>query len=970
MRAVTGTLRDARPNRYRYGVPPRQRSAPQLDIRLMGPPEVLVRGTPLMVDTRKAVAVLALLGAEGRPFARDEIAALLWPDSDDAAARGALRRTLSTLRTAIGDGPLRIDRTRVDLDRGQVHVDLDEIERASRSDDRGVLEAATKLARGAFLAGFNLRDSPEFDDWRAARAVAVERSVLAVFDRLASVAQEAGDLAAAIEAASRRLDLDPLDEAGHVRLMDLHLAAGDRAAALRQYRACVAVLDRELGVAPLASTTELYEAIRAEPGPDRIRPGVASATAPESMGGLARALPFVGRDDALRAILRVRAEVASTGSGRLVAIVGEAGVGKTRLAAEAFGRLRTDGATILGAVGYPAEQAIAYAPIVDMLRAALADAATSSRLGRLPAATRRELARLLPAVDPRAGGSPAAGDTVGAHARLIGAIADGLTALVTDGSVGALWMDDVQWLDASSLEALGYLVRRLAGRPVLLLLAWRAEDLDGDVVDFARRVTSGADAIVIELDRLGAADVTRLVASGIAPAKVDAEFAERLAVASEGLPLYVVEALAAGSSVAPESMPSGVETVLRMRVASVSEPAAQVLGAASVIGRSFDLATVRYASGRSDDETADAVDELLRRRLIREGLAGLDFAHAAIREHVYGSISMQRRRLLHRRVAEALRRDLGAIGRDDLARIVGIAAHERAAGRDAAAADAYRDASIRAAGLFANREAIEHAEAALALGHPDVVGLHAEIGRLRTRLGDYPGAIAALESAAALAAPAELPSLEWALGRAHLRRGDLVAAEHHLAAAMADRSGRSRDSANAAIARILVDRSVVSRRAGDEPAARAAAERALQVAVGAGDPAAQGAADRILGLLALDGGEPTTAVAHLLAAVEAAANDPDPTARIAALASLALAEAAAGALDAGLVHGEEAVVASRAIGDRHLEAAVENHLADILHAAGRDDESRVHLTRAIEAFAEVGGDPADPDPGIWMLSAS
>jgi tetratricopeptide (TPR) repeat protein len=410
--------------------------------------------------------------------------------------------------------------------------------------------------------------------------------------------------------------------------------------------------------------------------------------------------------------------------------------------------------------------------------------------------------------------------------------------------------------------------------------------------------------------------------------------------------------------------------VLRTRVASVSEPAAQVLAAAAVIGRSFDVATVRYASGRSDDETADAMDELLRRRLIREGGAGFDFAHGAIRELVYESISMQRRRLLHRRVAEALRLDLGRIGRDDLARIAGIAAHERAAGRDAAAADAYRDASMRAARLYANREAIEHAEAALALGHPDVVALHADIGRLRTVLGDYPGAIAALESAAALAEPAELSSLEWALGRAHLRRGDLVAADHHLAAAIADGPGARGDAGNAAIARILVDRSVVLRRGGDARAARAAAARALQIAVDAGDPAAKGAADRILGLLALDDGDPVNAVAHLRGAVEAAGDDPDQTARIAALASLALAEAAAGELDAALAHGEEAVTASRAIGDRHLEAAVENHLADILHAAGRDDEAMAHLTRAIEAFAEVGGDPADPDPGIWMLSAS
>jgi hypothetical protein len=83
-----------------------------------------------------------------------------------------------------------------------------------------------------------------------------------------------------------------------------------------------------------------------------------------------------------------------------------------------------------------------------------------------------------------------------------------------------------------------------------------------------------------------------------------------------------------------------------------------------------------------------------------------------------------------------------------------------------------------------------------------------------------------------------------------------------------------------------------------------------------------------------------------------------------------MATAAAGEVDRAVEHGEAAAADCRRIGDRHLEAAVENHLADLLHAAGREEEAITHLRRSVEAFAEVGGDPADPDPGIWMLSAS
>ena len=161
-----------------------------------------------------------------------------------------------------------------------------------------------------------------------------------------------------------------------------------------------------------------------------------------------------------------------------------------------------------------------------------------------------------------------------------------------------------------------------------------------------------------------------------------------------------------------------------------------------------------------------------------------------------------------------------------------------------------------------------------------------------------------------------------------------------------------------------------ARRAGDPDAAATAAADALIEATRAGDRASAGAAHRMQGLVALDRGDAATARRSLELALAAADADPDPTASIAALVALAMAEAAGDALDTGIAHGEAAVAACRRIGDRHLEAAVENHLADMLHAAGREADAMVHLRRAVEAFAEVGGDPADPDPGIWMLAAS
>jgi hypothetical protein len=241
---------------------------------------------------------------------------------------------------------------------------------------------------------------------------------------------------------------------------------------------------------------------------------------------------------------------------------------------------------------------------------------------------------------------------------------------------------------------------------------------------------------------------------------------ERLAAASEGLPLYVIEALTAGEGFVPETLPAGVSAVLRARLTAVGETAGQVLAAASVIGRSFDLATVRHTSGRTDEETVDALDEGLRRGLVREAPTGYDFVHGALRDLAYEATSLARRRLLHRRVAEALRLDLGGSGRDDLARLVLIATHERRRTRRGGQRGVPHGGRVRPG--FANEDAI--ARRGARHGRPDAAGLHAAIGRLRTRTATTPrdhgprgGRITRAGGAA---------ELEWALGPP--ARGDLT----------------------------------------------------------------------------------------------------------------------------------------------------------------------------------------------------
>ena len=932
----------------------------RLAIRVLGPLEVLAGDRPLVVDTRKALAILAVLAVEGRPFARDELAALLWPEGDDESARGALRRTLSVLKAGLGERWLVVERSTVALDRVAVDLDLEVLETAARAGVERAREALN-LARGPFLAGFSLRDSPDFDDWRATTAAAVERRVHAALDRLVETAEAAGRYDDAIAASSRRVEMDPLDEPARRRLMLLLGRTGARAAAIRTYRAGVAVLDRELGVAPLAETTELYEAIRDDRIPVELR--VAAGAPPRA----ADDLPFVGRDAALRQVLEAHREASV--AGRVVTVVGEAGIGKTRLADAVAQRVEALGGRVVGARAYPAESAIAYAPIAELLRGAIALPDAGGRLARLSRPGLSEVARLAPLPEGLAGGgaAPEASED-GARIRLLDGIASVLVAAVESEAVaGVLRIEDLQWADEASREAIAYIARRLRESRVLVLLTWRDEDLDDRGRAFVRMITGLPMVVSIDLRRLDRAAVQELVRAhaGEDAASVD-QTTDALYEESEGLPLYVVEALAMGDDARSAAVGRTVRALLRERLAAASEVAGQVLLAAAVIGRSFEFATVRAASGRSEAETVDALDELVRRGIVREagvadGAVRYDFAHAKLRDAAYEAASLARRRLIHGRVADALASDPRQ--RRDHRRLAPLARHLEAAGRETEAAAAYLEAGTAARAVFANREAVESLERSRALGHPDIGGIERAIGELRLLLGDYDGAIAALEAAAS-AATSDLPEIELLLGRVHARRGDALTAKSHLDAALA---GADPAVSPLLRARVLVERSGAAHLAGSSAEARTDAREALELATAAGDRRGEGIARRLLGLLALSDGRLEDARAELTRSVDIALASGDPADAIAARNALAQVAARAGD-DAGAISLlVDALDECHRIGDRHLEAAVRNNLADRLHAAGRADEAMAELKRAVVLFAEVGTRDR-PEPGVWKLA--
>ena len=280
------------------------------------------------------------------------------------------------------------------------------------------------------------------------------------------------------------------------------------------------VLSAELGVAPLPSTTALFDAIGAGGEEAAAATDVAQATvAPPVRSG---ELPLVGREAEWAALLRALREAGP--DGRVAVLEGEAGIGKTRLAEAVLGRARERGAATLTARCFEEEAGVAYAPVAQALRACLGERA--DWIAAVPAHAVAEAARLVPELAAgRAGPPPSPAPAgPGAEGRFLDGVCEALFAALGglspggggDGAAGVLLVDDLQWADAATRRLLGYLLRRLAGRPVLVLVTWRLPR-DARLRRALADAERTAEAQVHGLGRLGPEDVADLVRSAQAP---------------------------------------------------------------------------------------------------------------------------------------------------------------------------------------------------------------------------------------------------------------------------------------------------------------------------------------------------------------------------------------------------------------------------------------------------------------------
>jgi DNA-binding SARP family transcriptional activator len=659
-------------------------------IRLLGDLEVWRGGHPVgLPPSKKTRALLAYLVLTGRTMRREQLCDMFWDVTDDP--RAALRWSLSKLRALVDDDDAtRLEATREDVTFRAHGAEIDATTvrgalggRSLQHVDTAELERLAAMFRGELLEGLELPDFDVYQAWSVAQREEMRGIRATLLGEL--VHRLASEPARAVDHARVHVQIDPHDAKARAALITILGALGRKDEAQAHFESGRRRASESPGADAVATIERAWRAVERSPMTRRAVPRaeVPLATAPT---------PLVGRDDDLAALDRWhRAAVAST---RLVIglFTGEAGAGKSRVVADWSEAARARGTRIAAgisveAVGRP------YGVWLDVLRQLAGDDDQRTELAHLARGT----------------GEAAAVD----RDRLF----DGVAAELARAAPAVIVLDDSHWLDPGSAALLAHVARACADRPLAIVVLARSGEL-ADNAALARVLRSARSLARFEereLAPLGEADTAALV-HALAP---DAD-AGALYARSGGNPLFALEL--ARASADATTLPVTIAAAIRERLETLPDDAAQALRWGAVLGHSFGVDELEALAGLAAEVAVEAIELLARRALLgRDSTAPgtYRFAHELVRQVVYEALSEPRRRLMHRRVAQALapRAERGEVD-------IAIVAHHAAQAQDAAlAAQTCLAAARRSLRVFAVADAYALARRGIrqaeALGEPD-----------------------------------------------------------------------------------------------------------------------------------------------------------------------------------------------------------------------------------------------------------
>jgi predicted ATPase/DNA-binding SARP family transcriptional activator len=648
-----------------------------LQIRLLGKVEVERGGERLTLPGRKTQALLVYLIAQNGPHSRRKLYDLFCANAEDPAA--ALRWHLSRLRHALGPDLLLAEEDRLRFNPLTGEVDCVEFERVFDTHLIGqkteALAAALDLYRDELAAGLNYADSTEFELWllteRTRLHACYERGLQELIARYIAV----GSYEPAIQRSRQLVRANPLLEQAHAHLIWLYARTGQLQAALQQFETCREILKRELAVEPTPGLGALYEDVRT----GKLNPTfpVAGLPAPQTPD-LRQTIHLAGRAAELERLDRAWQE-SRQGRGEVVLVQAEAGGGKTYLIHE-FARHAPEAHFMLGPC-YESTRPLPYRPWIELLEARLSELSDAA-IRELSPFCLQQLHRLVPSLAGRlklrtaAPPPPGSDDTE----RLFAAIHEFLFR-PGEARPGLIFIDDLQWADRASLQLFHFLARRVREACVLLIGAYRSEEVDP---------ASALQTVLADLGRLYPQELalpplTQAAISDLIgrhwsnlPFADAGSVSQILARATGGNPLFITEVLRELSHMRtlPEVLPvpRTVQDLIGRRLRLLPERTRQVIEAIAVFNAPITVSQAQRVSARAEEEITEAVDLSLRARLLllqpNAQPLRYEFSHDLVRVAVLNQMTAVRRRSLHRRVAAMLVQTSGSMdrtGRGELA---------------------------------------------------------------------------------------------------------------------------------------------------------------------------------------------------------------------------------------------------------------------------------------------------------------
>ncbi|TSA79069.1 AAA family ATPase [Deinococcus detaillensis] len=722
----------------------------QLEIRLLGVPSIKLGGLDLTPAVRKGTALLAYLALEG-PTDRHQLADLLWSDLDESGARRNLRQELWRLQHSSLAPWIEVESGNVALT-SSFQIDVAEFHRHLAADD---LPAALKLYHGSLLARFELSGASGFEDWLGQRREDLSSVWRDALHRHGVQLERQGDARGALGIQLQLLHEDEFQEVHQREAMRLHLLLGEHLEGLRRYERYARLLDDELGLKPLPETQALARtfqetaALSPEPSPQ-------ASQVPHALS-----LPLTGRSAEWNALQH---------SGAALSLVtGEPGIGKTRLT-EAFAL--TFGAR-LHLRAYEVALATPLYPAAEALKTALNTPRMVERLSTLDPLWRAEAARLVPELALSLL-HPESLQADG-RARFLSGVARALTCAA--GVDGVLIFDDLHWADPMTLELLLHLVRQPPEQRPRLIATARPQELGEQLTLLAALAALEREGKLqrVALSGLTSPDVLTLVQT-LSGSATGQYFAARLFEATAGNPLYLLESLRhlfevgvltrslngqwatpfdeSTTDYAELPLPTSIRDAIVQRASHYGPAARRLLEAASLSDGGFELSDLAPALSLSEWEAVETLERLLEGGLLmRLSAESYGFSHDLVRRVILLELGPERRRLIHRRLAERLESTGAAASR--------VARHLEEAGQPLKAAAWRIKAAQDAERVYAHSEALAHYELALADGVSDLSAFHIHLERelLFRLLGDSERRSAVIQTLTALATSLSEPAL-------------------------------------------------------------------------------------------------------------------------------------------------------------------------------------------------------------------